>query len=99
MNDFTKGIWGFFHSLAEFSTEILNFVQSFKFCFRGMNRSKKIFLAVGAVFIIVILIVSYDIATKTSFPGSKKYLKEAIAPSIDADTTKTIEQTDSQKYN
>lgn len=98
MNDFTEWIWGFFHSLAEFSTELLNFVETFKFCLRGMNRSKKIFLVVGVVFIIIILIVSYDIATKTSFPGSKKYLKEAIAPSVEADTTQIVEQVDSLNY-
>ena len=35
----------------------------------------------GALFFIATIIVGYDISTKTSFPGSKKYLKESIAPS------------------
>lgn len=46
-----------------------------------MNRKKKIFVVVGILFFIATIIVGYDISTKTSFPGSKKYLKESIAPS------------------
>ncbi|WP_420387159.1 hypothetical protein [Roseivirga sp.] len=55
-----------------------------------MKKSKKIFLLIGVLFVVATLIVGYDISRKTSFPGSKKYLKESIAPSDDeADTTKT----------
>ena len=46
-----------------------------------MKRSKKIFVVVAVLFIIGVLIVAYDISTKTTFPGSKKYLKESVAPS------------------
>uniref|UniRef100_UPI00404741E9 hypothetical protein n=1 Tax=Roseivirga sp. TaxID=1964215 RepID=UPI00404741E9 len=46
-----------------------------------MNRSKKIFVVVALLFILATLLVGYDITTKTSFPGSKKLLKESIAPS------------------
>ncbi|MCO6358430.1 hypothetical protein [Roseivirga pacifica] len=64
-----------------------------------MKRSKKIFVIVAVLFIAAIFVVGYDISRKTSFPGSKKYLKESIAPS-EADSvvqeqkldTLTIEQ-------
>jgi hypothetical protein len=46
-----------------------------------MSRSKKIFVVVAILFILATLLVGYDITTKTSFPGSKKLLKESIAPS------------------
>lgn len=46
-----------------------------------MKRSKKIFIAVGALFIIGVCAVTYDIFTRTSLPGSKKYLEESILPS------------------
>ncbi|RKQ49058.1 hypothetical protein BXY85_0045 [Roseivirga pacifica] len=64
-----------------------------------MKRSKKIFVIVAVLFIAAIFVVGYDISRKTSFPGSKKYLKESIVPS-EADSvvqeqkldTLTIEQ-------
>jgi len=46
-----------------------------------MKKSKKLFVGIGILFIIGTIIVGYDISRKTSFPGSKKYLKESIAPS------------------
>ena len=46
-----------------------------------MKKSKKIFVGIVILFIIATLIVGYDISSKTSFPGSKKLLKESIAPS------------------
>ena len=46
-----------------------------------MKRSKKVFLALAIVFFVIVLVVGYDISRKTSFPGSKKYLKESILPS------------------
>jgi hypothetical protein len=58
-----------------------------------MKKSKKLFVGIGALFIIGTIIIGYDISSKTSFPGSKKYLKESIAPSeeekevIEKDTT------------
>jgi hypothetical protein len=48
-----------------------------------MKKSKKIFIGIGILFIIATLIVGYDISSKTSFPGSKKLLKESIAPSAE----------------
>lgn len=49
-----------------------------------MKKSKKLFLVLAGLFILVILYISYDIASKTTYPGSKGNLKERIAPS---DTT------------
>ena len=48
-----------------------------------MKKSKKVFVIIGVLFIVATIIVGYDISRKTSFPGSKKYLKESIAPSED----------------
>ena len=52
-----------------------------------MKRSKKIFVIVAILFVLATLIIGYDISRKTSFPGSKKYLKESIAPSEESDST------------
>lgn len=46
-----------------------------------MKRSKKIFVIVGVLFVLGVCAVTYDIFTRTSLPGSKKYLKESILPS------------------
>ncbi len=46
-----------------------------------MNRQKRIFVIVAILFILATILVGYDITTRTSFPGSKKLLKESIAPS------------------
>jgi len=48
-----------------------------------MTLQKKIFLVVAALFLLVVLYFSFDIARKTTFPGSKPNLKERIAPSSD----------------
>ena len=48
-----------------------------------MSMQKKIFLVVAALFLLVILYFSFDIARKTTFPGSNPNLKERIAPSSD----------------
>ena len=61
-----------------------------------MKKSKKIFVGFGILFIIATLIVGYDISSKTSFPGSKKLLKESIAPS---DDNKAVLKKDSTEAN
>jgi hypothetical protein len=43
-----------------------------------MNRSKKIFVVIAIVFMILLLYASYDIGSRTTFPGSKSQLKERI---------------------
>jgi hypothetical protein len=52
-----------------------------------MNRSKKIFVAISIVFLLALLYVSYDISTRTTFPGSKSQLKERLKKDyMDADS-------------
>jgi len=48
------------------------------FQFTIMSKSKKIFLVVAAVFFILLIYASYDISSRTTFPGSKPQLKERI---------------------
>ena len=43
-----------------------------------MSRSKKLFLIASTVFIALLIWASYDISTRTTFPGSKPQLKERI---------------------
>lgn len=43
-----------------------------------MSRSKKIFLFFIILFVVGLLVVSVDIARRTTFPGSKSQLKERI---------------------
>ncbi|HRJ28495.1 MAG TPA: hypothetical protein PLV21_07055 [Cyclobacteriaceae bacterium] len=43
-----------------------------------MSRNKKIFLGFAIVFFALLFYASYDIATRTTFPGSKPQLKERI---------------------
>ena len=51
-----------------------------------MTRSKKIFVALGALFFIFLLVLIYDISRKTTFPGPKSRPKKE-APK-EADTVK-----------
>jgi hypothetical protein len=43
-----------------------------------MTKSKKIFAVLAVVFMILLLYASYDISTRTTFPGSKPQLKERL---------------------
>ena len=43
-----------------------------------MTRSKKIFAAIAAIFVLLLIYASYDISRKTTFPGSKPQLKERL---------------------
>jgi len=58
-----------------------------------MTRSKKYFLLGVVVFVALLIYASYDIASRTSFPGSKPQLKERIkqrygqSDSLQIDTT------------
>jgi hypothetical protein len=53
-----------------------------------MSKSKKIFLAISVVFFALLFYASYDISSRTTFPGSKPQLKERINKTI-------LNQTDS----
>ncbi|MGK7392407.1 MAG: hypothetical protein ACNS60_18780 [Candidatus Cyclobacteriaceae bacterium M2_1C_046] len=43
-----------------------------------MSRKKIIFLIVAIIFILIILLFSYDISQRTTHPGSKPQLQERI---------------------
>ncbi|HEY0654868.1 MAG TPA: hypothetical protein VGD65_17140 [Chryseosolibacter sp.] len=43
-----------------------------------MSRSKKIFVALAVIFVILLAYASYDISSRTTFPGSKSQLKERL---------------------
>jgi hypothetical protein len=43
-----------------------------------MSKSKKIFAGLAVVFVGLLFYASYDISTRTTFPGSKPQLKERI---------------------
>jgi uncharacterized protein YneF (UPF0154 family) len=43
-----------------------------------MKRSKKIFLIFALIFLLIMLIIGYDISQRTTWPGAKKNLKERI---------------------
>ncbi len=43
-----------------------------------MAKSKRIFLALAVIFFGLLIYVSYDISSRTTFPGSKPQLKERL---------------------
>ncbi len=43
-----------------------------------MNRSKKVFVILSVVFLLLLFYASYDFSKRTTFPGSKPQLKERI---------------------
>jgi len=48
-----------------------------------MKKSKKIFLLIVGLFLLAMIIIGYDISSKTTWPGAKKNLKERIEDKID----------------
>ena len=55
-----------------------------------MTKSKKIFLGAAVVFFMLLFYASYDISTRTTFPGSKPQLKERLEKTyLQQDTLKT----------
>jgi len=55
-----------------------------------MSRSKKVFIVFSIVFLALLGYASFDIARKTTFPGSKPQLKERIKEEfIDQDSIKS----------
>jgi hypothetical protein len=63
-----------------------------------MTRSKKIFVGFAIIFLVLLAYASYDISTRTTFPGSKPQLKERIQDqflkkdSLFKDTLKAIQR-------
>jgi hypothetical protein len=47
-----------------------------------MSTSKKLFVVFAIVFVILLAYASYDIASRTTFPGSKPQLKQRIERDI-----------------
>lgn len=43
-----------------------------------MNRSKKIFLVIAAIFLLIMIMIGWDISRRTTFPGSKKHVQEEL---------------------
>jgi hypothetical protein len=55
-----------------------------------MNRQKKIFIAISIIFLLALTYASYDLARRTTFPGSKPQLKQRIMEQFEEpDTVKT----------
>ena len=55
-----------------------------------MTKSKKILLGAAVVFFVLLFYASYDISTRTTFPGSKPQLKERLEKTyLQQDTLKT----------
>lgn len=46
-----------------------------------MKKNKIIFLVLAAIFALCMLWIGIDMSSRTTFPGSKRNLKERIAPS------------------
>ncbi|HEY5692393.1 MAG TPA: hypothetical protein VIS49_13120 [Cyclobacteriaceae bacterium] len=56
-----------------------------------MARSKKIFIAIAILFFILLGYISYDISSRTTFPGSKSQLKERIKKQLSAQDTLSVD--------
>lgn len=50
-----------------------------------MTKSKKIFLTLFVIFMLIMLWIGYDISRRTTFPGSKGNLKERISTDTEAE--------------
>jgi hypothetical protein len=54
-----------------------------------MKQSKKIFIGLGAFFLVLLIYASYDISQRTTFPGSKSKPGEEMKDGpLQNDTTK-----------
>lgn len=60
-----------------------------------MTKSKKIFTVLAVVFFILLFYASYDISTRTTFPGSKPQLKERIRKEYLQNDTLKVDKVDS----
>jgi len=61
-------------------------------------KKSKVFLIMAGLFVLILAYVSYDISSRTTFPGSKPQLKERIkkqfgtADSTNLDSVKTVQR-------
>jgi len=49
-----------------------------------MNRSKKIFLVFAGIFLVIIVIIGYDITRRTTFPGQQEYSGKVQSDSVNS---------------
>ncbi|MGE0589748.1 MAG: hypothetical protein AB7O48_14320 [Cyclobacteriaceae bacterium] len=47
-------------------------------------KKSKVFLIMAGLFVVVLAYISYDISSRTTFPGSKSQLKERIKKQFQA---------------
>lgn len=45
-----------------------------------MRRSKRTFIIFAVLFFLILLAIGFDISRRTTFPGSKKLLPDALSP-------------------
>jgi hypothetical protein len=60
-----------------------------------MTRSKKIFVLLAVIFLALLIYASYDIGSRTTFPGSKPQLQERLKKTYgqpDSLATDTVNQ-------
>lgn len=48
-----------------------------------MNRSKKIFFFLVLIFLVIMVVIGYDISRRTTWPGAKKNLQERIEDKVE----------------
>jgi hypothetical protein len=62
------------------------------------TRQKRIFLGIAILFVLLLGYASYDIASRTTFPGSKPQLRERILQNfVVSDSLQNADTANSQK--
>ena len=64
-----------------------------------MKKSKKVFIILALLFFALMIYISYDISSRTTFPGSKPQLKERLMGGEQNENTPDTVQTDSVRTN
>ncbi|MEL6538386.1 MAG: hypothetical protein AAFQ98_23395 [Bacteroidota bacterium] len=64
-----------------------------------MNRGKKIFLLFAILFIAAVVVVSYDISSRTSAPWEKGNLKSRISDEYGSEEEVSEETSDSTNHS
>ncbi len=75
----------YFSDLFGFYERANIFEKQFRYSnrFYNMKQSKKIFLLIAIVFLIIMAVIGYDISSRTTWPGAKKNLKERIEDKVE----------------
>lgn len=82
MNQLSSGIIPEEHLIPDNAILQTTVLKKFK-----LNKNKKIFLILAAVFLIIVILVSIDIASRTTFPGSKGNLEQRLLEDDKGSTT------------